>query len=175
MQPPPPPPHPSSSSSSSPSSSRCLEGESLDNFLRAFDREIESARSMDGALPDKIWLKQQLAVGVNEVTRVLERMPPNDDGLRVSHNDDNSNDAVHHHLQLQAILLASDCNPKWLTKHLFSLAASRRVPILLLKDKKNGSFRLGEVVKLKTAIALGVKARGNAINQFISSHLQRTT
>ncbi|KAE9464137.1 hypothetical protein C3L33_03948, partial [Rhododendron williamsianum] len=33
---------------------------------------------MDTALPHKIWLKQQFSIGVNEVTRVLECMPPID-------------------------------------------------------------------------------------------------
>lgn len=58
---------------------------------------------------------------------------------------------------MQAVLLASDCNPKWLTKHLPGLASSRRVPLIFVRDMKSGSLRLGEVVKLKTAIAIGVK------------------
>lgn len=57
----------------------------------------------------------------------------------------------------QAILIASDCNPRWLTKHLPSLALSRKVPLIFVKDKKSGSLRLGQLVKLKTAIAIGVK------------------
>ncbi|KVI10372.1 Ribosomal protein L7Ae/L30e/S12e/Gadd45 [Cynara cardunculus var. scolymus] len=74
-------------------------------------------------------------------------------------------------LQLQAILLATDCNPRWLTKHLPSLASSREVPVIFVKDKKGGSFKLGEMVNLKTAMAIGVKARGNAINQLIAEIL----
>ena len=57
-------------------------------------------------------------------------------------------------------MLAADCNPKWLTKHLPTLALSRKVPLIIVKDDKRGSLRLGELVKLKTAIAIGVKVRG---------------
>ncbi|KAK6941161.1 Ribosomal protein L7Ae/L30e/S12e/Gadd45 [Dillenia turbinata] len=65
----------------------------------------------------------------------------------------------------QAIILAADCNPKWLTKHIPSLASSRKVPVIFIKDKKACSLRLGELVHLKTAIAIGIKAKGNTINQ----------
>lgn len=58
---------------------------------------------------------------------------------------------------LQAILLATDCNPRWLTKHLPNLAHSKEVPLIFVKDKKGASLRLGELLKLKTAIAIGVK------------------
>eukprot|EP00268_Persea_americana_P056917 TRINITY_DN6774_c0_g1_i3.p1 TRINITY_DN6774_c0_g1~~TRINITY_DN6774_c0_g1_i3.p1 ORF type:complete len:113 (-),score=32.08 TRINITY_DN6774_c0_g1_i3:307-645(-) len=74
-------------------------------------------------------------------------------------------------IQLQAVLLASDCNPKWLTKHLPGLASSRRVPLIFVRDMKSGSLRLGEVVKLKTAIAIGVKAKGGGINKAIEEVL----
>ncbi|KAJ6320054.1 hypothetical protein OIU78_015445 [Salix suchowensis] len=74
-------------------------------------------------------------------------------------------------VHLQAILIASDCNPKWLAKHLPSLASSRKVPLIFVKDKRGGSLRLGELVKLKTAIAIGVKARGNAINEIVEGIL----
>ncbi|KAL8462244.1 hypothetical protein ACS0TY_033336 [Phlomoides rotata] len=53
----------------------CFEGESLTHFLKSIQREIESARASDASLPPKFWTKQQFAVGVNEVTRTLERMP----------------------------------------------------------------------------------------------------
>ncbi|CAH9140363.1 unnamed protein product [Cuscuta epithymum] len=158
--------HPNSVASPHPLPELCFEGESLDHLLEAFSSEIESARSTDTALPEKFWFKQQFSMGVNEVTRVLERMPP----VAATPNDD-SVQAVPPQTQLQAILLASDCNPWGLTKHLSSLAASRRVPLLFVKDKKRGSLRLGEVVKLKTAIAVGVKVRGNAINKLVSSLL----
>lgn len=60
-------------------------------------------------------------------------------------------------LRMQSVFVASDSNPRWLTKHLPSLASSRKVPLIFVKDKKGGSLRLGELVKLKTAIAIGIK------------------
>ncbi|KAL4363469.1 hypothetical protein GQ457_04G029840 [Hibiscus cannabinus] len=54
-----------------------------------------------------------------------------------------------------AILLAADCNPKWLTKHLPTM-----VPLIVVRDDKKGSLRLGE------------KARGNAINQIMEGILE---
>lgn len=65
-------------------------------------------------------------------------------------------------------MVASDCNPRWLTKHLPSLAASRGVPLIFVKDKKGGSLRLGELVRLKTAIATGVKVRNSLVTEKIS-------
>ncbi|KAK3026940.1 hypothetical protein RJ639_040346, partial [Escallonia herrerae] len=139
----------------------CYQGEGPVRLLKLLEREIETARIFNTNLPRKIWLKQHFSVGVNDVTRVLERMPPvaaaatgSFSRLDVSNRD--STDNAGSTLQLQAILLASDCNPRWLTKHLPSLASSRKVPVIYVKDK-GGSLRLGELVKLKTAIAIGVK------------------
>ncbi|XVF22200.1 hypothetical protein REPUB_Repub12eG0153200 [Reevesia pubescens] len=141
----------------------CYEGERLVHVLKSLQRGIESARILAGnSLPEKNWLKQQFAIGVNDVTRVLERMAPI---------ADKGSSAQSPCVKLQAILLAADCNPKWLTKHLPMLASSRKVPLIIVKDDKKGSLRLGELVKLKTAIAIGVKARGNAINKIIQKIL----
>ncbi|CAA0832746.1 Ribosomal protein L7Ae/L30e/S12e/Gadd45 family protein [Striga hermonthica] len=159
----------------SPHHPHCLEGETLIHLLKAIQREIESARAADTALPIKFWIKQQFAVGVNEVTRALERMPPNHTRTDVSleecslkSGDDSCKAPC---APLQAILLASDCNPRWLTKHLPALAASRNVPLIFLKDRKEGSLRLGELVQLKTAIAIGIKVKGNAVNRVINEAL----
>ncbi|XVF72842.1 hypothetical protein PTKIN_Ptkin12aG0153200 [Pterospermum kingtungense] len=141
----------------------CYEGERLVHVLKSIQRGIESARiSAGNAWPEKIWLKQQFAIGVNDVTRTLERMAPS---------AEKESSAQSPCVRLQAILIAADCNPKWLTKHLPTLASSRKVPLIIVKDDKKGSLRLGELVKLKTAIAIGVKARGNAINQIIEEIL----
>ncbi|KAG8386023.1 hypothetical protein BUALT_Bualt03G0105900 [Buddleja alternifolia] len=145
----------------------CFEGESLTRFLKSIKRGIESARELDTTLPHKFWIKQQFAVGVNEVTRVLERMPANRDS-KISSDE---HLATNH--DLQAILLASDCNPRLLTKHLPALAASRNVPLIFVKDTKEGSLRLGELIKLKTAIAIGIKAKGSDANQLIKEVLVR--
>ncbi|KAJ9562629.1 hypothetical protein OSB04_007789 [Centaurea solstitialis] len=137
------------------------------DMLYLWIREIKLARLLsDQSLPHKIWLKQQFCIGVNEVTRVLERMPTV---------TGSSQNAIP--LQLQAILLATDCNPRWLTKHLPTLASSREVAVIFLKDDNNNnnkggaSFKLGEMLNLKTAMAIGVKARGNAINKLIDQIL----
>ncbi|KAF8042958.1 hypothetical protein BT93_A1326 [Corymbia citriodora subsp. variegata] len=157
---------------SGPHEQNTFEGESLGLLLESIQGKIKVARSVDGeALPEKIWLKQQFAIGVNEVTRLLERMPPSNGAdaspleSLVSGNDNASCP------QLQAILLASDCNPRWLTRHLPSLASSRKVPLIFVKDKKRGSLRLGELVNLKTAIAIGIKAKGNAVNHIVEKIL----
>ncbi|XP_022734153.1 uncharacterized protein LOC111287739 isoform X1 [Durio zibethinus] len=141
----------------------CYEGERLVHVLKSIQRGVESARALaENSLPEKVWLKQQFAIGVNDVTRVLERMAP---GV------ENGSSAQSPCVRLQAILLAADCSPKWLIKHLPTLALSRKVPLMIVRDDKKGSLRLGELVKLKTAIAIGVKARGNAINQIIQELL----
>ncbi|KAJ8449563.1 LOW QUALITY PROTEIN: hypothetical protein Cgig2_005585 [Carnegiea gigantea] len=130
-----------------------IEGDRLTRFLQSIRKQIESHRNSDKSLPEKLWLKRQFAVGVNEVTRILERMPASPESRNVSG------------MKLQAVLIASDCNPRWLTKHLPNLAASRNVSMIFVKDNKEGSLRLGEIVK--TAIALGIKHKGSCINEFI--------
>lgn len=143
----------------------CYEGEVLDRLLTAIKREIETARKSDISLPEKLWLKQQFSVGVNEVSRMLERMPP------IPANERSSLSLKMHSTRLQVILIASDCHPRLLTKHVESLANSKKVPVVFVKDRKRGSLRLGELVKLKTAIAIGVKDKGNQFNQFISTEI----
>ncbi|CAN4112809.1 unnamed protein product [Withania somnifera] len=145
----------------------CYEGEVLDRLLTAIKREIPTARESDIALPEKLWFKQQFAVGVNEVTRVLQKMTP------IPASERSSLSRKLHSTRLQVILIASDCHPRLLTKHLESLANSKKVPVVFVRDKKRGSLRLGELVKLKTAIAIGVKDKGNQFNQFISSEVLR--
>ncbi|KAI5336172.1 PREDICTED: ribonuclease P [Prunus dulcis] len=150
----------------------CYEGERLDRLLQSIQRKIESARLDSNCLPEKMWFKQQFAIGVNEVTRVLERMPPVTPMVAPSLA---SNRTKAPYIGLQAVLIASDCNPRWLSKHLPSLALSRKVPLIFLKDNKGASLRLGQLVQLKTAIAIGVKAKGNAINQLIEEILRGNT
>ncbi|KAI5665424.1 hypothetical protein M9H77_15277 [Catharanthus roseus] len=151
----------------------CYEGESLASLLKVIKSEIDSARNACSSLPEKVWTKLQFSIGINEVTRVLERMhpttPPKDLPHRQLINSTQSDKTAR--VQLQAILLASDCNPRQLTKHLPNLAHSRGVPLIFVKDEKGASLRLGELLKLKTAIAIGIKARGNTINQLIDKIL----
>ncbi|KAL4018558.1 hypothetical protein IC575_022156 [Cucumis melo] len=145
------------------------EGERLDELLLSIQREIKTARGLNAeSLPEKFWLKKQFAIGVNEVTRALERMTPCGDSARLM----NPNYKACK-VKLQAILLTANCNPRWLTNHVPCLAMSRKVPLILVKDKE-GSLRLGELVNLKTAIAIGIKSNGSPVNQLIDEILQRT-
>ncbi|XP_060963981.1 uncharacterized protein LOC133028960 isoform X3 [Cannabis sativa] len=149
--------HSSSQKNRSSSANTCYyEGERLTWLLQSIQRKIELVRA-DASLPEKIWFKQQFSIGVNEVTRVLERMA-------MPHNSTTK-------IQLQALLVASDSNPRWLTKHLPSLALSRKVPLFILKDNKQASLRLGQLVHLKTAIVIGVKDKHNSINQLFAEIL----
>ncbi|KAI4383198.1 hypothetical protein MLD38_009065 [Melastoma candidum] len=140
-----------------------VEGDRLSSLLESIQSKTKEARSSDGdkALPEKIWFKRQFAVGVNEVTRTLERMPP----------DPPPSEGGNTHQRLQAVLLASDCDPRWLIRHLPGLARSRKVPLIYVRDKKHGSSRLGQIANVRTAIAVGIKARGNALNRCLEEIL----
>ncbi|KDP28344.1 hypothetical protein JCGZ_14115 [Jatropha curcas] len=178
-----------SKSSLVPQDQDCYEGERLARLLKLINREVESVKLLErNSLPEKFWFKQQFAIGVNEVTRALERMLPTAE-IDGSHQKPLPHTVATHRrkppavpLQVsccgliivvmkKAILIASDCNPKWLTKHLPSLASLKKVPVILVKDQKGGSLRLGELVRLKTAIAIGVKDRGNSLNEIVKKIL----
>ncbi|XP_071725842.1 uncharacterized protein [Rutidosis leptorrhynchoides] len=150
------------------------EGESLLHLLNSIQREIKLSRLSDESLPYKIWLKQQFSIGVNDVTRVLERMLPVTGSITSPPQKAlcDCRNSKSPHLKLQAILISTDCNPRGLTKHLPILASSRQVPVIFVKDKNGGSFKLGEMVNLKTAMAIGIKARGNSINKLIGEILE---
>ncbi|KAL5537684.1 hypothetical protein UlMin_045277 [Ulmus minor] len=122
----------------------CYEGERLDRLLQSIQRKIEAARSGDAdSLPENIWFKQQFAIGVNEVTRMLERTCKGKPSK----------------VELQVVLVAADANPRWLTKHLPTLSLSANLPLISLKDNGQASLRLGQLLHLKTAIAIGVKVQ----------------
>ncbi|RHN43669.1 putative 50S ribosomal protein L30e [Medicago truncatula] len=167
-------PNPNTNSNLTSLETICYEGKHLTNLLQSILRGVESARHLDGSsLPEKIWIKQQFAIGVNDVTRVLERMKPcaefeRSAQLLPSITSNHKTPSV----KLQAVLVASDCSSRWLTKHLQSLASSRSVPLIFVKDNKEGSLRLGELVKLKTAITIGIKVKGNAINKIVEDIIQ---
>ncbi|KAL9252556.1 Feruloyl CoA ortho-hydroxylase 1-like protein [Drosera capensis] len=110
----------------------CFAGEHLSYLLESIEKELEVERDWNKSLPDKLWLKQQFAVGVNEVARVLGRMPPS------VKNGDVQKPGCGFSIRLQAVFVAWDCNPRWLIRHLPSLAASRDVPIFFVKDHKQG-------------------------------------
>lgn len=151
----------------------CYEGERLDDLLLKLRRSIEAAKQSKGNLPEKIWIKQQFAVGVNEVTRVLERMSEKEVGACST--GEITNKAIRNRpaplIPLQAVILASDVNPRMLIKHVPHLASSLKVPVVFVKDNRGGSLRLGELLNLKTSMAIGVKARESIINQTIDEIL----
>lgn len=71
------------------------------------------------------------------------------------------------------MIVVADCKPRMLTKHIPDLATSRNVPVIFIRDNKRASLRLGELVKLKTALAIGVKARGNDLNLMLQQIVPR--
>ncbi|KAK8933800.1 hypothetical protein KSP39_PZI015523 [Platanthera zijinensis] len=148
-------------------------GQRLDDLLAKILRSIELGKSSKGELPDKIWIKQQFAIGVNDVTRLLERMPQGDTVVDAPYEISCPGKSMRRSPlnSLQAVLVAADCNPKWLTKHIPILASSRMVPVILVKDGKCASLRLGALLNLKTALAIGVKARGSCINAAVEEFL----
>uniref|UniRef100_A0A0E0LNT8 Ribosomal protein eL8/eL30/eS12/Gadd45 domain-containing protein n=1 Tax=Oryza punctata TaxID=4537 RepID=A0A0E0LNT8_ORYPU len=150
-------------------------GDALDDLLSKLIRSVEVAKASREGLPEKIWMKRQFAIGVNDVTRVLERMP----AAAATHFGHSSSETLTDKalcrapsVLLQVVLVAADCNPKWLTKHIPTLASTRQVPVLCLKDNKESSLRLGQVVNVRTALAIGVKARDSIINKAIDEVLK---
>ncbi|RLM85767.1 uncharacterized protein C2845_PM04G29120 [Panicum miliaceum] len=152
-----------------------IAGDVLDDLLSKLVRSVEVAKASRGGLPEKIWMKKQFAIGVNDVTRVLERMPPAA-AINFIHSSTEAQTVSGRRraplVPLQAVLIAADCNPKWLTKHIPTLASTRQVPVLCIKDNKGGSVRLGLVVNIRTALAIGVKAGDSIVNKTIDEVLE---
>ncbi|CAM0906952.1 unnamed protein product [Alopecurus aequalis] len=151
-----------------------IAGDLLDELLSKLIRSVEVAKASREGLPEKIWMKQQFCVGVNDVTRVLERMPATASSHSVCSSEGSTRTVLRRAplVPLQAVLVAADCNPKWLTKHIPILASTRQVPILCIKDNRGSSLRLGQVANVRTALAIGIKARGSIINETIDEVLK---
>ncbi|CAN6706183.1 unnamed protein product [Malus baccata var. baccata] len=128
------------------------EGERLDHLLQQIGRKIGSERLVDGkSLPEKMWFKQQFAIAVNDVTRVLERMASTARASSLAGK--------------AAVVIASDCNPRWLSKHLPSLALSGKVPA-----KGNAINLLFEEILSGNIMQLGVGTEG--LNSSVSTLLK---
>lgn len=156
-----------------PSNSKCYEGEIFHDFLAKLKGGIEAEKvSKLAQLPDKIWIKQQFAIGVNDVTRVLERMPASESENHCAQDSNKSSLRQASLVPLQAVIVSSDCTPRLLTKHIPALASSRGVPVIFVKDNKESSIRLGELVNLRTAMAIGVKVRESSINKAVHELLR---
>lgn len=155
-----------------PSNSKCYEGDIFHDFLVKLKGGIETEKASKlGQLPDKIWIKQQFAIGVNDVTRVLERMPPSESENHYTQDSNKRSICQASLVPLQAVIVSTDCTPRLLTKHIPALASSRGVPVIFVRDNKESSIRLGELVNLKTAMAIGVKVRGSSINKVVDELL----
>lgn len=172
-----------------------FKGGLLDELLEKVSRAIEAAEQVKGQVNDNIWMKQKFSVGVNDVTRTLERMPiakairnitpdikhpklvpETFDHLTTSEDGDaGPNKQSCSSLKptgkqvviLQAVLTAIDCHPRLLVSHLPGLASSRDVPLICIEDHGRGSLRLGQLLKLKRAGAIGVKVGQSTINKAI--------
>ncbi|MCO5552529.1 hypothetical protein L7F22_006041 [Adiantum nelumboides] len=128
--------------------------------------------------------KAFLCIGVNNVTRTLERMPYVSSNLNVSLEGDNQMQEVSQSVDdkrkgmrkitfLQVVIVAVDVHPRLLVNHFPELAASRRVPLITLSGGNgSGSLRLGELLHLRTAIAVGLKAGDSEMNKAISFFLK---
>ncbi|XP_057834288.2 uncharacterized protein LOC131044847 isoform X5 [Cryptomeria japonica] len=68
---------------------------------------------------------------------------------------------------MKAVLIAVDCHPRALVSHFPGLASSRGVPLFSVENHGSGSEQLGKLLKLKTAVAIGVKVGESAINKVI--------
>jgi len=172
-----------------------FKGKPLDELLEELSRAIEAAEQLKGQVHDNIWMKQKFSVGINDVTRTLERMPiakaiqnniadikypelvpETFDHFTTSEDGDvgpnkqffsSLKETGKQVVQLQAVLIAIDCHPRVLVSHLPGLASSRDIPLLCIEDHGRGSLRLGQLVKLKRAGAIGVKVGKSTINKAI--------
>ncbi|XP_057834284.2 uncharacterized protein LOC131044847 isoform X2 [Cryptomeria japonica] len=164
----------------------------LDELLEKLSRSIEAMGQPKGKMY-KIWMKQHFSVGINEVTRTLERMPvasntilesyisdfqsPQDPFSNIERGHEESvpnKDVICRETEirgqrvlLQAVLIAVDCHPRALVSHFPGLASSRGVPLFSVENHGSGSEQLGKLLKLKTAVAIGVKVGESAINKVI--------
>jgi len=181
-------------------------GKQLEGLLKSLSRAIEIVmETKEGDLvttkvkPDSKKclvkeLKAHLLVGINNVTRALERMhvnpvisdrEPQPKRLKLV---DNAVAELEMMVQkgqveklnvtpLQAVIVAIDVHPRVLVSHLVSLCASRGVPMLPVSGGGDGcgSLRLGELLGTRTAIAIGIKAGDTPINWAVEVILETKT
>jgi len=179
---------------------RPLSGKQLEHLLQALDRAIdivlETKKAGDlqaqeepnfkklkaGAKERRIkGLKENLIVGINNVTRALEKLPSDAANtfntnlqLKVVQNiDAGLQDLELKVTQLQVVIVAIDVNPRTLINHVMLLCTSRGVPILPVSGGDGcGSLRLGELLGTRTAIAIGIKEGDTPINWALQSILE---
>lgn len=136
-------------------------------------------------------LKANLCVGINNVTRTLERMPAKPAGASEGESQPKRSKTVDNTVtklgtsaqqlhpkssnvtRLQAVIVAADVQPKALVAHLGALCASRGVVILPVSGGDgSGSLKLGEVLGTRAAIAIGIKEGDTPINWAVESIME---
>ncbi|KAG0597957.1 hypothetical protein M758_12G033100 [Ceratodon purpureus] len=178
-------------------------GKQLESLLQALSRAIEivlekRAEELDlekGKEGSKKCLakelKANLCVGINNVSRALERMPaksaitslgePQSKRSKTVDNIVTELEALGQQIQpkrakatpLQAVIVAIDVQPKALVAHLGVLCASRGVLMLPIRGGDgSGSLKLGEVLGTRTAIAVGIKEGDTPINWAVESIME---
>lgn len=113
-------------------------GEALD------EREADAKQPASGWSP--VHIRKQLAIGVNEVTRALERS------------------------ELLLVLVCKSAKPAIITSHLIQLSVSRAVPACQLPRL---SERIAPVIGLKCVLALGFKKNSMDFTDEVSAIIPR--
>lgn len=179
-------------------------GKQLESLLLALSSAIEIVleKQAEELSPKKVHeknkpcvakaLKSHLCIGINSVTRALERMPakpmggallgePEPKRLKIVDNivteletlGQQQHSKRDNRTPLQAVLVAADVQPKSLVAHLGVLCASRGVVMLPISGGDgSGSLKLGEVFGTRTAIAIGIKEGDTPINWAVESILE---
>ncbi|KAL2630356.1 hypothetical protein R1flu_015042 [Riccia fluitans] len=152
---------------------RPISGKAVDLFLKSVSQALkDSGVNVEGENPDQNGgrsvgrnLKVHFCIGINSVTRTLERMPSKNkkrsgiaEKLANLSEMELSGAGKSKPETLQAIVVAVDVQPKNLVGHLGYLCHSRGVPMVSINGGDGmGSLRLGEVLGLKTAVVIGIK------------------
>ncbi|XP_024357829.1 uncharacterized protein [Physcomitrium patens] len=151
--------------------------------------EISRSEVKEGS--KKCLPKANLCVGINNVTRTLERMPAKPAGASEGESQPKRSKTVDNTVtklgtsaqqlhpkssnvtRLQAVIVAADVQPKALVAHLGALCASRGVVILPVSGGDgSGSLKLGEVLGTRAAIAIGIKEGDTPINWAVESIME---
>lgn len=177
-------------------------GKQLESLLLALSRAIEIVleKQAEESSPKQVKegskkclakeLKANLCVGINNVSRALERMPAKPAGSEGEPQSKRSKsvdnivtglETLGQQLRpkrangtpLQAVIVAMDVQPKALVAHLGVLCASRGVLMLPISGGDGtGSLKLGEVLGTRTAIAIGIKEGDTPINWAVESIME---
>ncbi|KAH7295547.1 hypothetical protein KP509_27G054300 [Ceratopteris richardii] len=146
---------------------------------REFGETLDSASHKDFIRK----CKDLFYIGVNNATRALERMQHTCNGsiaamesgkqLLQSQNVNNGRGRTPKRVPLQVVIIATDVHPRALVGHFSALASSKKVPLIMVNGGNgSGSLRLGEIFKLRTAIAIALKAGDSEVNKAMNHFLK---